>query len=237
MALATKQIPARLEASAPDVLNLTQPFPAGYACIGNFGTNCNISGNGLATLPGAFPINVTSIPTQTKYSYSQQWSLSVQRELPRSFVATFAYVGSKGTHLTVERQINQLEPISPALNPFALHEPFLLAVPGASVADCTNLGSITKPVFLLQNGTTVTSNNPASVNLQAACEGQSAQAAIAVANSLRPYPGLGEIFSLQNVSRFLLPRVPDYNSANQRALDSRGGVLLQPLNRRLFRPH
>ncbi len=189
-----------LEASAPDVLNLTQPFPAGYACIGNFGTNCNISGNGLATLPGAFPINVTSIPTQTKYSYSQQWSLSVQRELPRSFVATFAYVGSKGTHLTVERQINQLEPISPALNPFALHEPFLLAVPGASVADCTNLGSITKPVFLLQNGTTVTSNNPASVNLQAACEGQSAQAAIAVANSLRPYPGLGEIFSLQNAA-------------------------------------
>ena len=32
-----------LEGSAPDVLNLTQPFPAGYACIGNFGTNCDIS--------------------------------------------------------------------------------------------------------------------------------------------------------------------------------------------------
>jgi protocatechuate 3,4-dioxygenase beta subunit len=189
-----------LEGSAPDVLNLTQPFPAGYACIGNFGANCDISGTGATTLPGAFPINVTSIPTQTKYSYSQQWSLSVQRELPRSFVVAFAYVGSKGTHLTVERQLNQLEPISSTLNPFSLHEPFLLAVPGASVADCTNLGSISSPVFTLQNGTTITSNNPASVNMQVACQGQSAQAAIAVSNTFRPYPGLGEIFSLQNVA-------------------------------------
>jgi len=189
-----------LEASAPDVLNLTQPFPSGYACIGNFATNCNISTT-KASSPGAFPINVTSIPTQTKYSYSQQWSLSVQRELPRSFVTTFAYVGSKGTHLTVERQLNQLQPISPALNPFALHEPFLLAVPGATVADCDNIGSTSDPVFALQSGVTVSATNPASVNMQVACQGQSnnpSHPAIAVANTFRPYPGLGEIFSLQN---------------------------------------
>jgi hypothetical protein len=186
-----------LEASAPNVLSVTQPFPAGYACIGDFGTACNISGNGKATLPGAFPINVTSIPVNTRYSYSQQWSLSVQRELPRDFVATFAYVGSKGTHLTVERQMNQLQPVSPALNPFALHEPFLLAVPGASVADCDNVGTISAPIFSLQNGTTITSQNPASVNMQVACQGQSTNA-IAVANAFRPYPGLGNIFSLQN---------------------------------------
>jgi protocatechuate 3,4-dioxygenase beta subunit len=186
-----------LEASAPDVLSVTQPFPAGYACIGDFGTACNISGNGKAILPGAFPINVTSIPVNTKYSYSQQWSLSVQRDLPRDFVATFAYVGSKGTHLTVERQLNQLQPVSPALNPFALHEPFLLAVPGASVADCDNVGTISSPIFSLQNGTTITSQNPAAINMQVACQGQSTNP-IAVANAFRPYPGLGDIFSLQN---------------------------------------
>ena len=186
-----------LEASAPDVVSVTQPFPAGYACIGDFGTACNISGNGRATLPGAFPINVTSIPVNTKYSYSQQWSLSVQRELPKDFVATFAYVGSKGTHLTVERQLNQLQPVSPALNPFALHEPFLLAVPGASVADCDNVGTVAAPIFSLQNGTTISSQNPASVNMQVACQGQSTNP-IAVANAFRPYPGLGDIFSLQN---------------------------------------
>lgn len=193
-----------LEASAPLVLNLTQPFPASYACIGNYGSNCNISGDGKASAPGAFPINVTGIPTNTKYSYSQQWSLSVQRELPRSFITTFAYVGSKGTHLTVERQLNQVTPISSALNPFALHEPILTEVAGATAADCDNLGTIADPVFGLQNGATITRTNPASVNLQLACQGQSTNSVlhppIAVANSFRPYPGLGQIFSLQNVA-------------------------------------
>jgi hypothetical protein len=192
-----------LEASAPDVINLTQPFPAGYACIGNFGATCNTSGNGQPSLPGAFPINVTSIPTKTRYSYSQQWSLSVQRELPRNFIATFAYVGSKGTHLTVERQLNQLQPISSALNPFALHEPFLLSVPGGSVADCDNAGTNpTAPIFILQNGVTVSADNPASINMQVACQGQStninSHPTLPLANTFRPYPGLGEIFSLQN---------------------------------------
>ena len=193
-----------LEASAPLVLNLTQPFPAGYACIGNYGSDCNVSGNGRPSRPGAFPINVTSIPSDTRYSYSQQWSFSVQRELPSAFVTTFAYVGSKGTHLTVERQLNQLAPISSALNPFALHEPILTAVLGATAADCDNLGSISDPVFALQNGVIVTKTNPASVNLQLACQGQSTNSVlhppIAVANSFRPYPGLGVIFSLQNVA-------------------------------------
>ena len=192
-----------LEASAPDVLNLTQPFPAGYACIGDFGTTCNVSGNGKPSAPGAFPINVTSIPTKTPYSYSQQWSLSVQRELPKDFVATFAYVGSKGTHLTVERQLNQLEPVAPALNPFGLHEPFLLAVPGGSAADCDNVTSnATSPVFILQNGVTIAPNNPASINMQVSCQGQSSDAfahpVLPLTNTFRPYPGLGEIFSLQN---------------------------------------
>jgi hypothetical protein len=191
-----------LEGSAPDVLNLTQPFPAGYACIGNFGTNCNPNGNGEPSLPGAFPINVTAVPTQTKYSYSQQWSLSVERELPKNVIATFAYVGSKGTHLTVERQLNQVQPISPALNPFAPNEPFLLAVPGSTQADCDNLGTITSPLFILQDGVTISPQNPASINMQIACQGQStnsiAHAPIAVANVFRPYPGLGEIFELQN---------------------------------------
>ena len=191
-----------LEASAPDVLNLTQPFPAGYACIGDFATNCNISTT-LASAPGAFPINVTSIPTQTKFSYSQQWSLSVQRELPHSFVTTFAYVGSKGTRLTVERQLNQIQPISPVLNPFAPHEPFLLDVAGATVGDCDNIGSISNPVFALQSGILVSATNPAAVNMQIACQGQSnnpSHPAIAVANTFRPYPGLGDIFSLQNAA-------------------------------------
>ncbi|MGA9039782.1 MAG: carboxypeptidase regulatory-like domain-containing protein [Terriglobales bacterium] len=186
-----------LEGSAPNVVSLSQPFPGGYACIGNYAPNCN--SNVSPTLPGAFPINVTAIPTQTVFPYSQQWSLSVQRELPKNFVATFAYVGSKGTHLTVERQLNQLKPISPGLNPFAQHEPILLNVPGSSVAggDCLNQGSLTSPSFTLQNGVTVSAQDPASINLAVACQGQSISP-IEVTNTLRPYPGFGQIFSLQN---------------------------------------
>ena len=192
-----------LEASAPLVLNLTEPFPAGYACIGNYGTNCNISGNGQPSLPGAYPINVTAVPTNTRYSYSQQWSLSLQREMPRDFVGTVAYVGAKGTHLTVERQLNQLQPVPSALNPFALHEPFLLSVPGVPVSDCNNINAsnINDPIFVLQNGVVITPNNPASINLQVACQGESSgnvTSLLPVANVFRPYPGLGEIFSLQN---------------------------------------
>ena len=191
-----------LEASAPDVISITQPFPAGYACIGNFGKSCNTVNGGGATSPGAFPINVTSIPENTKYSYSQQWSLSVQRQLPKDFVVAFAYVGSKGTDLTVERQLNQLRPISPGLNPFALHEPIVLGIPGETAADCDNVsGNALAPVFILQNGTTITQNNPASINLQVACQGQSNPtefAAVPLTNTFRPYPGLANIFSLQN---------------------------------------
>ncbi len=193
-----------LEGSAPNVLSMSQPFPVSYACIGNFGPNCNavdvLGTHGLSE-PGAFPLNFTSIPTDTKYSYSQQWSLSVQRELPKDFVATFAYVGSKGTHLTVERQLNQLAPVPAGLNPFSPNEPIL-----TSAGDCNNVngggGVVNNPVFTLQNGVTVSSNNPASVNLQVACQGYSAGSqigpALPLTNTFRPYPGIGEIFSLQN---------------------------------------
>jgi hypothetical protein len=190
-----------LEGSAPPVLSVTQPFPVGYACIGNYGSNCNASG-GISS-PGAFPLNVTSIPTNTKYSYSQQWSLSVQRELPSSFVATFAYVGSKGTRLTVERQLNQIAPVSPQFNPFALNEPIVTNSPTGN-NDCNNVNqNIAKPAFVLQNGVVVSSQNPASVNLQIACQGESFnpgtfQPTIALANTFRTYPGIGEIYSLQN---------------------------------------
>jgi hypothetical protein len=72
------------------------------------------------------------------------------------------------------------------------------------LADCTvspvagagHPGDGTVP-FLLQSGTIVTPQNPAYVYLQAACTNPN----IPNVNSLpRPYPGLGRIFSLQNVA-------------------------------------
>jgi hypothetical protein len=196
-----------LEASAPVILSMTQPFPTNYYCIGNvgFGTtfdpaNTGCSQNGqTAPAPGSvFPLNVTSIPTKAVWPYAQQWSFGVQQELPGNSVATFSYVGSRGTHLTTELQLNQMAPLPSSENPFGPNEPLTLS-------DCTqspvNGGGIPgdgSTPFLLQSGTIITPQSPAYMYMQAAC----ATPGIPLPASLpgHPYPGLGKIYSLQNVA-------------------------------------
>ena len=197
-----------LEASAPNVLTVIQPLPLGYSCIGNVGYNgysgtpC-VSPLGVGTPPPLgtlYPIDVTSIPTHVIWPYAQQWSFGVQHELPKDFVLNLAYVGSRGTHLTVERQLNQRQPLPLSENPFAANEPL-------TIADCTvpaygqggPPGSLqTNAPFQLLSGTIVTAQSPAYVYLQAAC----ANTNTPNVNSLpgHPYPGLGRIFALQNVA-------------------------------------
>lgn len=198
-----------LEASSPVVLSMTQSLPVSYPCIGNVGegaafdpmnTACS-SPNSLNPVPLAgsmFPLDVTGIPTKVVWPYAQQWSFGIQRELPRDVVANIAYVGSKGTHLTLERQLNQLPPLPLSENPFGPNEPLALAdctVPlSGNAAD--RPGNDNYP-FLLQSGTVVTAQNPAYVYLQAACTNPN----IPNVNSLpRPYHGLGKVLSLQNVA-------------------------------------
>jgi hypothetical protein len=93
-----------LEGSAPYSLNASQFNVNGYSTIG---------GGGLL-----FPLTVFSIPNKAIWPYVQQWHLDVQKELPAHFVATVSYVGSKGTHLTQQRDVNQLVPLSASDNPY-----------------------------------------------------------------------------------------------------------------------
>jgi hypothetical protein len=94
-----------LEGTPPLVQEPTQYSANGYTKIG---------GDGLL-----FPLSATSISSDHAiWPYVQQWHLDVQRDLSRNFVATISYVGSKGTHLTLQREMNQLQPIAPADNPF-----------------------------------------------------------------------------------------------------------------------
>lgn len=197
-----------LEASAPLVLSVTQPLPFSYPCIGNVGygpafdpSNSACGANGSVSAPPAgslYPLNVTAIPTKAIWPYAQQWSFGIQREMPRDFVAAISYVGSKGTHLTLERNLNQLLALPLSENPFGPNEPLTLA-------DCTvapnggtgHPGDAAGTPFLLQNGTIVTSQNPAYIHLQAACASPNTPNV----NSLpRPYPGLGQVLSLENVA-------------------------------------
>src|SRR5713226_4860788 len=96
-----------LEGSAPVVLTSTQSNITGYQ---------NIGGSG-AVLP-FFPLSAVSIPNKAIWPYVQQWNLNVQKELPTHIVLSVSYVGSKGTHLTLLNNANQIVPLSSAQNPF-----------------------------------------------------------------------------------------------------------------------
>jgi hypothetical protein len=169
--------------NAPLVLDATQNFPGAYDAIG--GVNSNYS----STIP-AWPINVTSIPTKAIWPYAQQWSLSVQREITADTLLTVAYVGSKGTHLTVEEQINQLAPVPAALNPFGARQPLTTSTCGTFDGGSFTVGN-----------TVVGVGDPAFVNLEAACAGANAHGTVPDVNNLRELAhGLGSIYSLQNLA-------------------------------------
>ena len=194
-----------LEASTPLVLSETQRFPVNYGCIGGAqGADKCITFPPGGAGPGAFPISVTAVPTHAVWSNAQQWSLSVQRELPKFLVATVAYVGSKGTHLTAVRQVNQLRPVTSPENPFGPNEPIVpqggIANQNTLLGDCAGYNGN----FQLLNGTVVGAKDPAFINLIAACEGsnqiQLQQAQTPDVATVRPYPGLDQIFSLQNIA-------------------------------------
>jgi hypothetical protein len=175
------------------VLDMTQYYPPnGWGCIGSSGLGCPASGS-------VFALNVTSIPTKAVWPYAQQWSLSVQRELPYDMLASVAYVGSKGTHLTAELQVNQLIPVNASENPLGINQPISFAL-------CSNYkGSGTSFLIPEPGGTfvTVSPGQPAYTNLVAACAGINPD--VPTPASLRTAgvaiaPSIGQIFSLQNVA-------------------------------------
>src|SRR5207249_8630189 len=108
-----------LEATAPLVLNPSQPNILGYTSIGGGGGTVE-----------AFPLGFNAISDHGTWPYVQQWNLNVQHELPQHIVTSFAYVGSKGTHLGFRRDINQLASVPLAENPYQ---------PGEAIGpdDCT----------------------------------------------------------------------------------------------------
>lgn len=181
---------------AGGVLSMTQFYPGSWGCIGDIVSSCGFNPSfpcfaGNCTR-SAFPLNVTAIPTNVKWPYVQQWSFSVQRQLPGGMLASIAYVGSKGTHLTTELQVNQLLPLNPVNNPF---------LPGQPLTNFICLGE-GAPFFVI-NGNNYGPASAPYQNLLAACAGMNPIAP--AANSIRSAgfaisPGLGQIYSLENIA-------------------------------------
>jgi hypothetical protein len=193
-----------LEGAAPIVLSMTQSNPDGWGTIGQ---SFSQAASGYVG-DNAYPINVTAIPTKVKWTYIQQWSLSVERQLPWNTLATFAYVGSRGAHLTAEREINQLAPLSPGQIPFRANQPLQTKgtnpaispgniLPGTGDSgDCTR--DIAPGAYHLLNGAVIAPTDPQYVNLSVACY---LSGAGLPPNTFRTFaPGIGEIYSLENIA-------------------------------------
>jgi Carboxypeptidase regulatory-like domain/TonB-dependent Receptor Plug Domain len=112
-----------LEGSAPLVLSAKQSNIAGGvgSCAANADGGYPCIGGAGAVIP-FFPLTVVSIPNKAQWPYMQQWNLSVQKELPSHIVMSAAYVGSKGTHLTLLNNGNQIVPVPAGQNPFGAGE-------------------------------------------------------------------------------------------------------------------
>jgi hypothetical protein len=186
-----------LEGGAPLVLSMTQYNAGSAGCIGFQAGNCSI-GNTHNISPGAFPASVTAIPTKAVWPYVQQWSFSLEQELPRQMLADFGYVGSKGTHLTLQREINQLIPTPAANNPYGLHDPLMCSPVAEYYAQNPVPGDYGNH-FVLTNGATIDTTSPAWNNLRTAC--YSVSGGGANPNAYRTFaPGLDNIYSLENTA-------------------------------------
>ena len=144
--------------------------------------------NGYDNIGGAIqlPLAVKSIPNKAIWPYVQQWHVDIQKELPKSIVATLSYVGSKGTHLTLQRNLNQLHPVAPGDNPYNAGQ--AIDTDPESETFNTDCSDANNPVV---NGIVVGGQVAQNVGV-AAC-GVSA-------NIYRPSPGYGDITRIENTA-------------------------------------
>ncbi len=160
------------------------------------------------------PLGATSIPSQAQWPYMQQWNLGVQHEFAAHIVASIAYVGSKGTHLARQFDLNQLTPVP------ANQNPYLATKAPIAAADCNTDPTAGPVVFTfdpnglptggaLPNGAPLTQQ--AATNLFIACGN-------ATAGYYRPYQGYGSITRIENSAS------SNYNSLQLTARRSFGDI-------------
>jgi hypothetical protein len=225
---------------APLILSETQAFPspsAGSLASNNpnvgayniLGYSCQqgVSQCGHVSFPGGvtFPLNVTSIPTKAVYPYTQQWSLSIQRELGKDVVGSVAYVGSKGTHLTLEGDLNQLQPLAGSQNPFPAGQPITADICQAGAT----VGTFPVGGTTVGNGSTTSPgigpNQPGYLNMVIACAGSpgfsaNGQKLGISADDIRPYNGFSNILEIENVGN------SNYNALQATVNRGKGPLIL-----------
>src|SRR5271156_5696766 len=90
--------------------------------LGSGGVPCgrclaNLSGLLSSIAPVDSPLNlIETVNNNLRNPVTQQWNLEVQRELPGRFILTTAYVGTRGSHLFVNQDLNPGSPSQTAGN-------------------------------------------------------------------------------------------------------------------------
>src|SRR5262249_4605838 len=97
---ATTPINASLDNGLTFVATTANPFPSGLQSPAG-------AGGGLTTNLGQ---SLTVYPVRRQQPYAQRWAIGVQRLLPGEFLIDLSYVGNRGDHLPVAREINALDP-------------------------------------------------------------------------------------------------------------------------------
>jgi hypothetical protein len=133
-----------------------------------------------------------SIPNKAIWPYMQQWHLDVQREFAGHSVMTVSYVGSKGTHIGLQRNLNQLFPVSASQNPYGPGQPITATDCNAITVDPTTAIA----TATARAGTTFATSQTGgwANNLAVAC----ANANVAGGDYYRPFPGVHNITRLEN---------------------------------------
>jgi hypothetical protein len=161
------------------------------------------------------PFSATSIPNQVQWPYMQQWNLGVQHELPSHVVASLAYVGSKGTHLTRIYDLNQLQPTPASQNPY------LASKLQISSMDCPSDPTVAGSNWTLDPNTGLPIS--AVISNGAMASGQAAQnlfiaCGYPASAYYRPYQGFGSITRIENSASSI------YNSLQATARRSFGDL-------------
>ena len=181
-----------LENSPPLAYAAQQVNIPGYAAVGT------AQGEAAPQLP----LTVTAIQTNLVWPNVQQWHLDVQHDVGRNLIATVSYVGSSGTHLGRQLNLNQLYPVSQAVANS-------LYGPGVSFGtnDC---GLVSNPITdangVPENGVTPSGHKiPYAVNpVTGLATGPAVNVGVANCginpDPFRPYPGYSNIYYLENAA-------------------------------------
>ena len=189
-------VATQLEGSPPGVQNPLQgPIGATFNPDGTIA----VSGYSLVgqSIGAQYPESgIISLPQKQIWPYVQQFHFDIEHQLPGHIVGIISYVGSKGTHLGMQSDINQLKSVAEQglTNPYKPGE-------AMGVNDCINgttPSNVAIPGYVPHVvGGQLVQDNPqaqsgAGINMWVACGGNAA--------FFRPYLGYGTVHARFNAA-------------------------------------